>query len=441
MEQPAPRLDADIALASRGSSVVDISTRTDADAAFEPGGDLPFADRAVHSLVLGDAVAALSLRDQVHLLVECRRVLMPGARLRLVEPRAAEVHRALARCASIVGLVSLPEEFADPGWIKPSLSSETEPLVSIVIPSSNPRYFLKCLDSAIGQTYSRCEIIVSDDSEDTVIAAMVESRARQADIRYVRNPIRLRTRKNYGQCVMLARGEYIKFLNDDDVLGPDCVRTLLGGFLHEPDVTLATSHRHRIDAHSRRMDDMPATRPVVDHDVVINGISLANAAIMYGLNFIGEPSTALFRKRDFTELGDAGEKDLFQFDGERVSGAIDFAMWSRLLARGNAVFFHERLSSFRIHGEQAQAQSDVVARSIDGIRGLQRKWVELGLFRGCPPHLLLCQSFPRTSMEGDDWSPQQVLSLAAPQVPPENALRAWRETTHHPFDFTQAASA
>ena len=441
MEQPGSELDADIALVSRGSSVVDISARADADVAFEPGGDLPFVDRAVHSLALGDAVAALSLRDRIHLLLECRRVLMPGARMRLVEPRAAEVHRVLARGAAIVGLVSLPEKSADRGWIKPLPSSETEPLVSIVIPSSNPRYFLECLDSAIRQTYSRCEIIVSDDSEDTVIAAMVESRAQQADIRYVRNPVRLRTRKNYGQCVMLARGEYIKFLNDDDVLASDCVRTLLGAFLQEPDVTLATSHRHRIDAQSRPMDDMPATRPIVDRDVLINGVSLANAAIMYGLNFIGEPSTALFRKRDFTELGEVGEKDLFQFDGEEVRGAIDFAMWARLLARGNAVFFHERLSSFRIHGEQAQAQSDVVARSIDGIRGLQRKWVELGLFRACPPHLLLCQSFPRTPAEGDDWSPQPVRSLAASQVPPEDALRAWRETTHHPFDFTQAASA
>src|SRR4030095_4308770 len=180
-------------------------------------------------------------------------------------------------------------------------------------------------------------------------------------IRYVKNPERLRARKNYAQCLALARGEYVKFLNDDDVLEPDCVRTLLGAFLRVPDLTVATSHRWRIDRNSVVLDDMPATLPVVDGDRVIDGISLANALIMYGLNFIGEPSNGLFRKRDLAPRR-APDELPFQFNGEEVRGAIDFALWSRLLVQGNAAFFHARLSSFRVHDEQAQADTDVVAR-------------------------------------------------------------------------------
>ena len=84
----------------------------------------------------------------------------------------------------------------------------------------------------------------------------------------------------------------------------------------------------------------------------------------------------------------------FHFNGEEVRGAIDLAMWSRLLVQGNAVFLRDRLSRFRIHGEQAQARPDVVDRSIAGIRALQRQWVELGLFQSLPPHLLRVQPFP-----------------------------------------------
>lgn len=427
-------LHAGIALASRREGWFDISLRAGADAPLEPGGELPFNDRAVRSLLLGDAVAVLSVRDQVQLLAEMRRVLMPGARVLLTEPRAAASHALLARWASLVGLAELPAESAGVGWLKRDTSAGREPLVSILIPSANPRYFLECLDSAIAQTYPSVEIIVCDDSEGEAIPAMVASRAAQAAIQYAKNSERLGARGNYEKCLALARGEFVKFLNDDDVLEPDCVRTLLGAFLQVPDLTLATSHRWRIDAASRVVEDMPATLPVVDRDLVIEGLSLANAVIMYGLNFIGEPTTAMFRKRDLDRKSAQDDARPFQFNGEEVRGAIDFAMWSRLLVQGNAAFFRARLSRFRTHNEQAQARPEVVARSVAGIRGLQRQWIELGLFRRFPPHLFLCQPLPRDEADANQWWLAPVLSLTPSPLAPPDALRAWRATKLHAFD-------
>jgi glycosyltransferase involved in cell wall biosynthesis len=423
-----------IALAARREGLVDISLRADADVLLEPGGELPFDDRAVRSLLLGDAVAALSVRDQVQLLAEIRRVLMPGARVLLAEPRAAASHALLARWASLVGFAELPVESAGVGWMKRDTSAGREPLVSILIPSYNTRYFLECLDSATAQTYPNIEIIVCDDSEGEAIPAMVASRAAQAAIQYVKNPERLGARGNYEKCLSLARGEFVKFLNDDDVLEPDCVRTLLGAFLQVPDLTLATSHRWRIDAASRVVEDMPATRPVVDRDLVIGGLSLANALIMYGLNFIGEPTTVMFRRRDLDRKSAQDNARPFQFNGEEVRGAIDFGIWSRLLMQGNAAFFRARLSRFRTHDEQMQARSDVVALSITGIRGLQRQWIELGLFRLFPPHLFLCQPLPRDDADANNWSLAPVLSLTPSPLSPADALRAWRATKLHAFD-------
>ncbi|MEO8137021.1 MAG: hypothetical protein ABI831_23960, partial [Betaproteobacteria bacterium] len=196
------------------------------------------------------------------------------------------------------------------------------------------------------------------------------------------------------------------------------------------------SHRYRIDASSRVIADMPATMPAVARDVIVDGVSLANAVIMYGLNFIGEPSTALFRKRDFDLRPHMDEIRPFNFNGEEVRGAIDFAMWSRLLVQGNAAFLHERLSRFRIHEEQAQARSDVIARSIEGMRGLQRQWIELGLFRRTPPHLLRVKPLVPGAPIPDDWSLEPVLLLPPVAVRPEEAVRAWRATQRHPFDLS-----
>ncbi|MBI4190920.1 MAG: glycosyltransferase, partial [Betaproteobacteria bacterium] len=251
---------------------------------------------------------------------------------------------------------------------------------------------------------------------------------------YVKNPARLGARANFEKCLSLARGEYVKFLNDDDVLEPECVATLLGAFLKIPDLVLATSHRWRINSASQVIDDMEATRPAVNRDLVIDGVTLANAVIMYGMNFIGEPSTAMFRRRDFEKRPRLDAEYTFHFNGEQVRGAVDLAMWSRLLVQGNAAFFRKRLSRFRIHDEQAQAQPDIVARSIEGTRGLQKQWIDLGLFRRYPPHLLLCQPLTRGEAEANDWRVEAVRSVCSPPMPPEEAIRAWRAIRRHAFE-------
>jgi hypothetical protein len=200
-------------------------------------------------------------------------------------------------------------------------------------------------------------------------------------------------------------------------------------------LTLATSNHQRIVADSQTLPGIPATRPADDRDLVVGGVSLANAAIMYGLNFIGEPSTALIRKRDFALRPDLDGARPFNFNGEEVRGAVDFAMWARALVQGNAAFFARRLSSFRSHGEQAQSRADVVRRSIDGIRALQRHWIDLGLFRRWPPHLLQAREFEAAASSSDaPWRLTPVLSLPLPALAPGEALTAWRATKHHAFE-------
>lgn len=427
-------LTADVALAARGDAVVDVSHRADADVPWIPQDELPFADRAVAAIALGDAAAALSLRDQVHFLAECRRVLADAACLRLIEAGREETWRALRRAAALVGFRELPATATEIAWQKRAADVEREPLVSILVPAWNPRFFAQALDSALAQTWRRLEIVICDDSEGDAIADVVASRSARFPIRYVRNASRLHARANYARCLDLAQGEYIKFLNDDDVLAPDCVRTLLSAFQSVPDVTLATSHRRVVDGRSAVADDIPATRRVVDRDSVVHGPSLANAAIMHGLNFIGEPSTVLFRRRD-VEADPRIEGDgPFHFNGTRMPGIVDLPMWARLLLRGNAVFFAAPQSDFRRHGEQAQARSDVVTRSIEGLRTLQREWIRLGLFRMFPPHLLYVRPLASPDPRDEDWRLMPIPWLNPAVDSPDEAMRKWRAVRRHPFD-------
>lgn len=97
-------------------------------------------------------------------------------------------------------------------------------LVSILIPAFNAeRWIGKCVESALAQTWSRKEIIVVDDgSKDRTseIAASFRSRRVKAVTRHNQGASAARN-----HALSLAQGDYIQWLDSDDVLVPDKVAT------------------------------------------------------------------------------------------------------------------------------------------------------------------------------------------------------------------------
>jgi glycosyltransferase involved in cell wall biosynthesis len=340
---------------------------------------LPFDEGSVQQLDLRGILGTLAPPDQLFLLLEARRVLRPGGVLRLASGTAAL--DAMARQVGLASLGGALRESGDsPGpsvdaFSKPDRRVTGTPLVSLLIPAYSPAFFEASLASAIAQTYANLEIIVCDDSAGEDIERIARRLAHGRQVTYVRNPVRLKGRWNYAKCFGLASGEFIKYLNDDDVLRPDCVERLLDAFRRAPATSLATSYRQRIDPAGRRLGDQRPTRPLVEKDTIISGPSMANAMLMAGLNVIGEPSTTLFRKADL-QAAIPGE---FRFESEDSFGIIDIAMWVPLLLKGDMAYIREGLSQFRQHDSQQQRHAAVVARRGASIRRLQQKWISLGL--------------------------------------------------------------
>jgi len=96
----------------------------------------------------------------------------------------------------------------------------SEPLVSILIPAFNAEKYIACsIGSAIAQTWTSKEIIVIDDgSTDRTLAI-----ARQ----FESESVRVVTQRQQGaaaarnKAFSLSRGEYIQWLDADDLLSPD----------------------------------------------------------------------------------------------------------------------------------------------------------------------------------------------------------------------------
>jgi len=115
------------------------------------------------------------------------------------------------------------------------IGDDRAPLVSIVIPSSDyERFVAAAVESALSQSHRPVEVIVVDDASTDGTARVLErfgDRIRSVRLERRRGPSAAR---NVG--LALARGEYVQFLDADDLLHPLKVEACLRGF--GPDVDL-----------------------------------------------------------------------------------------------------------------------------------------------------------------------------------------------------------
>jgi glycosyltransferase involved in cell wall biosynthesis len=237
------------------------------------------------------------------------------------------------------------------------------PRVSILIPAYNERFFGEAFASALAQSGPSIEILVCDDSPGTAIGQRVAS-ANDPRVQYLRNDPARGFEGNFTFALSQARGDLAKFLNDDDRLRPGCVERLAAAF-DDPRIRLATSRRVVIDATGTQQPDMPATTPISHATCTIEGTELGDLVLVNGLNLIGEPSTAMFRRCD-VEPEAAG---LFHWNGKPYRCLADLSLWLRLLAKGYAYYCASALSEYRVHPGQEQRSGsmglDCITERID----------------------------------------------------------------------------
>ncbi|MBK9346116.1 MAG: glycosyltransferase family 2 protein [Burkholderiales bacterium] len=238
------------------------------------------------------------------------------------------------------------------------------PLVSILIPTHNrPDYAELALQSALAQTYPHIEIIVNDNSDDTLtqerFAPYIE---RHPHIHYARVP-GCGPLENFQYCYARATGEYVNYLMDDDLFHPDKIQKMMSFMLAKPNIGLVTSFRQLIDADGADLQPIAGTERTFHVDTLIGGRSLGTMILSNGHNMIGEPTTVLFRKSDAGPV-------FGRFLGKQYTTLSDVATWLAVLAHRDGVYLPDALSYFRIHGGQDQRSNGIKIKA-------NVEWLEL----------------------------------------------------------------
>jgi glycosyltransferase involved in cell wall biosynthesis len=220
------------------------------------------------------------------------------------------------------------------------------PTVSVVLTAYNVGpYIAEALRSVLAQTYSDFEIIVVDDgSTDETPTALAPFRHR---ITYVAQANRgAGAARNTG--LRLAKGEFVTFLDADDVWLPNFLEREVRALRRYPRAALAFSGGYQTDSQGHIQRPMLPTAPEAFWAWIGRHGDLASGSVEGHLyrelllrNFIRTPSAVTLRRAILD--GTAG------FD-ETMRNGQDYALWVALARRHSFVFVNAPLVKYRVHG-------------------------------------------------------------------------------------------
>lgn len=220
------------------------------------------------------------------------------------------------------------------------------PRVSICLPVYNGALYLQdAIESALSQTYDDFELIIIDDNSSDQSGQIIEDWAsRDSRIVSAINESNVGLFANYNLCLNKAQGEFIKPFAQDDLLHPSLLEKSIEVLSTKPEVSLVSCHRRSIDSAGQllRADDLLSSADAFPCDQVVEGKLVVRKCLFPLVNYIGEPSTVMFRRESIGR----------GFD-QTLNHIGDLEYWLRLLLDGNYYHISEILCNFRRHENAA----------------------------------------------------------------------------------------
>jgi glycosyltransferase involved in cell wall biosynthesis len=210
------------------------------------------------------------------------------------------------------------------------------PLVSICLPLYNGERFLpEAIESALAQSFADFELLIADDASTDRSLEIAQAYA-QRDKRILvwRNEANKGLFANYNECMKRAQGKLVKLFAQDDLMDARLLETEVSAFTSDPTLSLVAVQRQWIDASGIPLP----LESTFDRTTRMPGNEVVQSCLLRRFNMIGEPSTVMFPRANIGSGFDCSYYHL---------GDLEF--WFRLLEKGDYLYIHEPLCSFRRH--------------------------------------------------------------------------------------------
>jgi glycosyltransferase involved in cell wall biosynthesis len=217
-----------------------------------------------------------------------------------------------------------------------------QPAVSVIIPTYNrANYLRKSIQSVISQTTKDIEIIVINNySTDNTLEVINSFNDQRIKIINFKNGGVIARSRNQG--MVHSTGNYIAFLDDDDIWCPDKLELQIKYLESHPEFGAVYSNAIIIDEKDNRKDFL------INHGLVREGNVFQN---LLGGNFI-TILTVLIRRDIVGSIG------LFNEEPSLIA-AEDYEYWMRIALKFGFGYIDKPLALYRIHSTSMSKRNSV----------------------------------------------------------------------------------
>lgn len=214
--------------------------------------------------------------------------------------------------------------------------------VSVVLPTFNgEKYIKQAIDSALAQSLPPDEIIVVDDGSTDGTENLV--RGYGSKVRYIYQENK-GVSGAYNAGIAVASGNYIAFLEHDDIWVPEKNACQLQSFEDDRQLGMVYSPALLLE------EGKPSKRNVINLD---DGGGEVTFAAFFARNRVLNCSTVMIRRAVFEDIGCFWEKLPLSFD---------YDLWLRIAAKYRVTCLSKPLATYRIHsGNLSRDANDLVA--------------------------------------------------------------------------------
>jgi len=287
-----------------------------------------------------------------------------------------------------------------------------EPVISIVIPIYNtPLKFLKeLIESVLNQTYSRWQLCLADGSDTDRLKKYVEKYS-ENDSRVLYHLLGFNDgiSNNTNGAIKMAEGEFIAFMDHDDLLTPDALYEVVKGINSDSRVDCVYSDEDKIDMDGKTLF-MPHFKPDLDIDLLCS------------YNYI----THLFvaRKSIVDEIGGLRK----QFDGSQ-----DHDMIFRCIEKSRKVYHVRKvLYHWRCHKNSTAMNPESKLYCYEAGRdAVQAHWDRLGV----PAKVEMAQNYGHY-ITHYHWGGEPLVSIVIPNMNHKEDLERCIESIREKSSYT-----
>ena len=132
------------------------------------------------------------------------------------------------------------------------------PLISLIAPVWNPpvQVLRDMIESVLSQTYDNWQLCIADGSTDVDVRGTLQGFTTDSRIKVTFLPKNLGVSGNSNMAIQASEGEFVAFLDQDDVLAPFALFEVAKSLNGTPGLDFIYSDMDRLDADGRRFDPL-----------------------------------------------------------------------------------------------------------------------------------------------------------------------------------------